>query len=474
MSVLAIDQGTSGTKAIVVDDAGTVLALAEETVRPQYLPGGAVEQSPAELLESVLTAGRRAIAEAGVPIEVISLANQGETVLAWDPATGEPLTSALVWQDSRAQTVCDQLRERGGEIAQRTGLVLDPYFSAPKMTWIRENLTRAGVVTTSDTWLLHQLTGEFVTDVSTASRSLIMDLDARTWDNELLGYFGLDGEAMPRIAACDELIGSTSAFGGAIPVGGVIVDQQAALLAEGCVGVGEAKCTYGTGAFLLMNTGTAAPRSTNGLTTSVAWTIRGESKYCIDGQVFTAASAIRWLQELGLISDAREIDTAAAPDSGGVSFVPALAGLAAPWWRADAQAAFCGMSLATNRGQLIRAVLEGIAAQIADLAAACAADLGDSLRSLRVDGGLTRSSVLMQAQADLLQLPVEVYPSAHATALGAAALGRLAVRPRESTPIVEWTPEHVYTPRWSADHASDFMGNWRAAVERTLPPEGER
>jgi len=474
VSVLAIDQGTSGTKAIVVDGAGTVLALAEESVRPQYLADGAVEQSPAELLESVLTAGRRAIAEAGVPIEVISLANQGETVLAWDPISGEPLTTALVWQDSRAQSVCDRLREHGAEIAERTGLVLDPYFSAPKMTWIRENFTRDGVVTTSDAWLLHQLTGEFVTDVATASRSLIMDLDARAWDPELLRHFGLEGEALPRIVACDEVIGMTSAFGGSIPVGGVIVDQQAALLAEGCLRVGEAKCTYGTGAFLLMNTGAAAPRSANGLTTSVAWTIRGESQYCIDGQVFTAASAIRWLQELGLISDARDIDTASAADSGNVSFVPALAGLAAPWWRADAKAAFSGMSLATDRGQLIRAVLEGIAAQIADLAAACAADLGDSLRALRVDGGLTRSSVLMQAQADLLQLPIEVYPSAHATALGAAALGRLSVRPDESVPVVDWTPEHVYEPGWSADRAADFMGNWRAAVERSLPPKGER
>jgi glycerol kinase len=254
----------------------------------------------------------------------------------------------------------------------------------------------------------------------------------------------------------------------------VIVDQQAALLAEGCLEVGEAKCTYGTGAFLLMNTGTSAPRSTNGLTTSVAWTIRGESKYCIDGQVFTAASAIRWLQELGLISDARDIDTAAAADSGNVSFVPALAGLAAPWWRADAKAAFSGMSLATDRGQLVRAVLEGIAAQIADLAAACAADLGDSLKTLRVDGGLTRSAVLMQAQADILQLPIEVYPSAHATALGAAALGRLAIRTQESVPAIDWTPEHVYEPRWSSDRAADFMGNWRAAVERTLLSEGER
>ena len=474
VSVLAIDQGTSGTKAIVVDDAGTVLALAEEPVRPQYLADGAVEQSPIELLESVLTAGRRAIDEAGVPIEVISLANQGETVLAWDRATGEPLTTALVWQDSRAQSVCDRLRGHSDVIAARSGLVLDPYFSAPKMAWIRENFTREGVVTTSDTWLLHRLTGEFVTDVSTASRSLIMNLDARAWDDELLGYFGLEGEALPRIAACDEVIGQTNAFGGSIPVGGVIVDQQAALLAEGCLEVGEAKCTYGTGAFLLMNTGTSAPRSTNGLTTSVAWTIRGESKYCIDGQVFTAASAIRWLQELGLISDARDIDTAAAADSGNVSFVPALAGLAAPWWRADAKAAFSGMSLATDRGQLIRAVLEGIAAQIADLAAACAADLGDSLKSLRVDGGLTRSAVLMQAQADILQLPIEVYPSAHATALGAAALGRLAVRPQEAVPALEWVPEHVYEPRWNADRAADFMGNWRAAVMRTLSMEGER
>jgi len=474
VSVLAIDQGTSGTKAIVVDEAGTVLALAEEVVRPQYLADGAVEQNPAELLDSVLAAGRRAIAEAGVPIEAISLANQGETVLAWDPATGEPLTTALVWQDSRAQSVCDRLRTHAELIAQRSGLVLDPYFSAPKMTWIRENLTRDGVVTTSDAWLLHRLTGEFVTDVSTASRSLILDLDSRQWDDELLDLFGLADEPMPRITACDELIGMTSAFGDSIPVGGVIVDQQAALLAEGCLEVGEAKCTYGTGAFLLMNTGTSAPRSTNGLTTSVAWSIRGESKYCIDGQVFTAASAIRWLQDLGLIDDARDIDTAAAPDSGQVSFVPALAGLAAPWWRADAKAAFSGMSLATDRGQLIRAVLEGIAAQIADLAAACSADLGSSLTSLRVDGGLTRSAVLMQAQADILQLPIEVYPSAHATALGAAALGRLAVRPQESVPAVDWTPEHVYEPQWSADRAGQFMDSWRAAVRRTLPAEGER
>ncbi|MGI9135688.1 MAG: FGGY family carbohydrate kinase [Candidatus Nanopelagicales bacterium] len=474
MSVLAIDQGTSGTKAIVVDDSGTVLAMAEETVRPQYLADGGVEQSAAELLESVLTAGHRAIDQAGVPIEVISLANQGETVLAWDPATGEPLTTALVWQDSRSQSVCDRLRPHSDVIAERSGLVLDPYFSAPKMTWIREHLTRDGVVTTSDSWLLHQLTGEFVTDVSTASRSLILDLDSREWDDELLGYFGLRGEALPRITACDELIGSTDAFGGSIPVGGVIVDQQAALLAEGCLSIGEAKCTYGTGAFLLMNTGVAAPRSTHGLTTSVAWTIRGESKYCIDGQVFTAASAIRWLQELGLISDAREIDTAAAANSGNVSFVPALAGLAAPWWRADAKAAFSGMSLATDRGQLIRAVLEGIAAQIADLAAACAADLGSPLTSLRVDGGLTRSAVLMQAQADILQLPIEVYPSAHATALGAAALGRLAIRPSESVPAVDWIPERIYEPHWNADRAADFMGNWRAAVERTLPTEGVR
>jgi len=403
-------------------------------------------------------------------IDAVALANQGETVLAWDRSTGEPLSPAIVWQDSRSQEVCDELGNHRDYVAARTGLVLDPYFSAPKMTWLRRHVTREGVVTTTDSWLLHQLTGEFVTDVTTASRSLVMDLDAMRWDAELLELFGLEDEWLPRIVACDEVIGSTSVFGGEVPVAGLIVDQQSALLAEGCFEVGSAKCTFGTGAFLLANTGREATRSANGLTTSVAWRTADEAAYCLDGQVYTAASAVRWMTDLGLIASAQDMDDAAAPDSAGVLFVPSLAGLAAPWWRSDALASLSGLSLAATRGHLVRAVLEGIAAQVADLMRVFSADMGAPINSLRVDGGLTRSAVLMQAQADLLQVPVEVYPSSHATPLGAAALARLALSPglRLADVLWTWEPARVYTPRWSADRAADFLGRWRDAVEATL------
>lgn len=469
MSVLAIDQGTSGTKAIVVDHTGVVLALAERSVHPQYLSGGRVEQDPAELLESVLSAGLAAVESAGVPIEVVALANQGETVLAWDPTTGAPLTQALVWQDSRAQSVCDELAEHRGQIAQRSGLVLDPYFSAPKMTWIRRNLTTQGVVTTTDTWLVHALTGEFVTDVTTASRSLVLGIDDVAWDDDLLALFGLAEEQMPRLVSCDDIVGTTRAFGREAPVAGLIVDQQAALFAENCLDVGQAKCTFGTGAFLLSNSGARAPRSAHGLTASVAWRTSHGTEYCLDGQVYTAASAIRWLKDLGLLSTSREMDTLSAPDSAGVLFIPALAGLAAPWWRSEARAAWSGLNLATQRGHLIRSVLEGIAAQVTDLVRVMEADMGSPIASLRVDGGLTKSPVLMQVQADLLQCPVEIYPSAHATPLGAAAMARLAVEPGLSLEeaVWPWAPSGVHEPTWSADRAADFLGRWRTAVEAT-------
>jgi glycerol kinase len=276
MTVLAIDQGTSGTKAIVVDGDGDgqILAVAETSVRPSYLPGGSVEQNPEALLSSVLDAGQRAIALVGQPLEAVAIANQGETVLAWDPTTGLPLSQAIVWQDRRAEPLCAALTDHGEWIAERTGLVLDPYFSAPKMAWLRQNVTTAGVVTTTDTWLVHHLTGEFVTDASTAGRSLLLDLDKVDWDPELLELFKLGGEVLPRIVACDETIGITSAFGAEARVAGLVVDQSAALLAEGCLEPGTAKCTFGTGAFLLANSGPTAVRSTSGLTTSIAWRAR--------------------------------------------------------------------------------------------------------------------------------------------------------------------------------------------------------
>ncbi|MGI5466751.1 FGGY family carbohydrate kinase [Streptomyces sp. CA-132043] len=466
-AILSIDQGTSGTKAIVVDAEDGTVALAEAALRPAYLAGGGVEQNPAELLDSVLDTGRRAVKEAHRPIAAVALANQGETVLAWDPGTGTPLSPAIVWQDRRAESVCAELAGHAEHLAQRTGLVLDPYFSAPKMAWLRRHLTRDGVVTTTDTWLVHHLTGEFVTDATTAGRSLLLDLDTATWDHGLTELFGLGTERLPRIAACDDIVGTTRAFGPEVPVAGLIVDQQAALVAEGCLAPGTAKCTYGTGAFLLANTGLHPVRSSAGLTTSVAWQAAGRTPYCVDGQVYTVASAVRWLQDLGLIRSAADLDALAAADAEGVLCVPALAGLAAPWWAPEATASLTGMTLATRREHLVLAVLQGIAAQVAALGALVARDLGRPLSRLRADGGLTRSAVLMQAQADIAQLPVDIYPYAHATPLGAAALARCALDPALGleAAVGDWQPTTVYEPRWSADRAEEFRTTWAQAAE---------
>jgi len=468
-TVLSIDQGTSGTKAVVVDDDGKILGLAEQTVRPHYLPGSGVEQDPQELLDSVLQAGRSAVAQSGALIDIVTIANQGETVLAWDPATGKPLSNMIVWQDRRAESICAGLVEHKADFEKRTGLVLDPYFSAPKQAWVRRNVTREGVVTTSDSWLIHQLTGEFVTDVSTASRSLTTSLDSTEWDRELLDLFELGDEQLPKILPSDAIAGSTTAFGGLMPVGGLIVDQQAALLAENCLAPGEAKCTFGTGAFLLANTGHGALRSSAGLAASVAWTVKDEPTYCFDGQVYTAASAVRWLQQLGFIKAASELDIVAAKDSEGVFSVPAFAGLAAPWWSPESKASITGMTLSTGPEHIVLAVLQGIAAQVAELGALVASDIGQPLQRLRVDGGLTQSRVLMQAVADLMQIEIDVYPSQHATPLGAAALARVALDPSRTLQdaVIPWSPSTVYEPKWSADEAAEFRARWSFAVEAT-------
>lgn len=468
-TVLAIDQGTSGTKAVVVSGEGKVLALSEVPVRPTYLPGGGVEQNPQELLNSVIRSGRNAVNSAKTEIDIVTLANQGETVLAWDPETGKPLSNMIVWQDRRAESICAELRDEAADIAQRTGLVLDPYFSAPKQAWIRRNITTEGVVTTSDSWLLHQLTGEFVTDVATASRSLVMDLNSADWDPHLLDLFGLIHEQMPAILPNDSLAGSTTAFGQNSAVGGLIVDQQAALIAQNCLGVGEAKCTFGTGAFLLANTGRTAVRSTAGLSSSIGWQQGGHNNYCLDGQIYTAASAVRWLEQLAFIDSAVDLDRVAAPDSHGVMCVPAFAGLAAPWWRPDAKVTITGMTLSTGAEHLVRAVLEGIAAQVAEVARCMATDLGKPLQRLRVDGGLTQSKVLMQAVADLMQIPVDVYPSQHATPLGAVALARTALDSQLALEdaIVDWNPAMTFEPEWSSDQAEEFSSRWRNVAENT-------
>ncbi|MEU0600968.1 FGGY family carbohydrate kinase [Streptomyces sp. NPDC006393] len=471
-AVLAVDQGTSGTKALVVCPERGVLGTGFAPVRPRHLPGGLVEVDPAELYGSVLDAGHRALAEAGEPVAAMGLANQGETVLAWDPATGRPLTDALVWQDRRAQRLCDELTEQAEELRQLTGLPLDPYFAAPKMAWIRRHLTRDGVVTTSDAWLVHRLTGAFVTDAATAGRTQLLDLDRATWSPRALEVYGLSGERLPEVVDNAAHIGTTTAFGSGIPLTGLIVDQQAALLAQRVTGPGGAKCTYGTGAFLLAHTGDTPRRGASGLVSCVAWRLAGRTAHCLDGQVYTAASAVRWLTDLGVITGAADLDPVggAVPDTGGVTFVPALAGLAAPWWRGDLRGSLTGLGLDTAPGHLVRALCEGIAAQVVELADAAAADLGGPLDSLRVDGGLTRSALLMQTQADLLQRPVEVSALPEATALGAAALARLGVDDRLTVEdaLPEWKPAAVHEPRVSSAEAAERLGAFRTAVTALL------
>jgi glycerol kinase len=350
-------------------------------------------------------------------------------------------------------------------LTELTGLPLDPYFAAPKMTWLRREGGVEGVVTTVDAWLNWRLAGAFVTDAATASRTMLLDLESVTWSAEACEIFGLDVDAQPRLVDCDAAIGETTAFGPSLPLTGLAADQQAALFAESCFQPGEAKCTYGTGAFILANAGESVARSRAQLAACVAWRLDGRTTYCLDGQVYSAGSAVSWLQELGLIGEPAELDRADGGDEE-VIFVPALAGLGAPFWAPQARGAWFGLSLASRREDLIRALVWGIAAQVASLAHAIGDDAGRPLERLRVDGGLTRSAALMQAQADLLQAPVECYPSPDATALGAGALARLGVRaaktPAEA--VGDWTPAAIFEPRIRAAEAAERLERWRAAA----------
>lgn len=469
MAVLAIDQGTSATKAVVVADDGSVIGLAEVPVVVHATADGGVELDADALWTSVVAAGEQALAAAGRPaLHAIGLANQGETVMAWDRATGRPEGPAIVWQDRRSSSICDALAHHGPRLAHLTGLELDPYFVAPKMAWLRERVAAQLTITTTDTWLLHRLCGAFVSDVATAGRTLLLDLETGSWSDEACAIFGLHAADLPTVVGNAQPLGECSTFGGNVPITGACVDQQAALFAEGCHTAGEAKCTYGTGAFMLACTGSTPTRSTNGLVGCPAWRLGDELTWCLDGQVYTVGAAVSWLIDMGIMSEPADLDHlgGGVADAAGVTFVPALAGLAAPYWKPHAKAAFTGMSLGTERGHLVRAAIDGIAAQVALLAQAAGRDLCAPLTRLRVDGGLTRSRTLLQVQADLLQCPVEVYPSPHATALGVGAFAALGAG--LPAPSDAWRPSAVVEPAISADEAAHRLARWRAVADATM------
>jgi glycerol kinase len=473
VNVLAIDQGTSSTKALVIDADGRVLGEGQAPVSPRASADGTVLQDPLELERSVILAGRTALAAAGEAVSAIGLGNQGETVLRWDRDSGQPLGPAISWQDRRAAVITRELSEQAELLESLSGLPLDPYFAAPKMTLLAREGAGAGVITTIDAWLTHRLTGAFVTDRATASRTMLMELAGGQWSAEACAIFALEVGALPEIVGNAQIVGETDAFGALLPVGGLIVDQQAALFAQSCHSTGEAKCTYGTGAFILANAGPTAVHSTSRLAACVAWDLGGATTYCLDGQTYTAGAAISWLSQIGLLIDASRLDDTCAPGPPRAQeplFVPALAGLGAPYWAPHARGGWVGLSLATGAGDLVRAVLWGIAAQVAVLAGSVGQDLGRPLTRLRVDGGLSRSVRLLQAQADLLQVPVERYPAPDATAIGVGAMARLAsdsaLDPKRA--VAPWEPSAVFEPSISADQAAEHLADFEAAAEAVI------
>lgn len=462
-AVLAIDQGTTATKAMVVRDDGVILSTAEAPLEVRAGADGAVEVEPGALLQSVLSAAKAALVATSHPVVAVGLANQGETVLAWDPATGRPLSPCLVWQDRRAQSVCRDLAGASERLQQLSGLRLDPYFSAPKMAWLRRHGYRDGVVTTSDSWLIHQLTGQFVTDLATASRSMLLDVRTLDWSDEAWSTFDLH-EQRPRLVANDEIVGVTDRFGPELPLAGLIVDQQAALWAQRCTERGQAKCTYGTGAFLLANTGAMPAASELGLAASLAWHTRRSTRWCLDAQAYTVGAVLTWLVRVGLLDDAGGLDAILShtTPAAGVAFLPALAGLGAPHWQPQASGRFTGLSLSTTAADMVRAAVEGIAFLVAELADAVSEDLRAPLQALKVDGGLTRSRGFLQLQADLLGAAIHASESPHATGLGTAELALMAVS-GHTFPDPEHHPTLIH-PTTPAPHRRARRDAWRSAV----------
>ena len=489
--LLAIDQGTTSSRAIVFDSHGAVRTVAQREFRQHYPAGGWVEHDPEEIWSSTLAVTREALAAAGGAVAAIGITNQRETTVVWDRASGAPIHRAIVWQDRRTAAHCRALRDAGHEpaVGAKTGLLLDPYFSATKLAWILDHVdgarerAAAGDLAfgTIDTFLVWRLTGGAVhaTDATNASRTLLFDIHAQAWDDTLLALFDVPRSVLPEVRDSAADFGTTSmdVLGHAIPIGGVAGDQHAATVGQACFAPGMVKSTYGTGCFAVMNTGSEAIRSRHRLLTTVAWRLEGRPTFALEGSIFVAGAAVQWLRDgLGLIGTAPETEALAAglPDSGGVYLVPAFTGLGAPHWDPDARGAIFGLTRDSGPAHLARAALESVCFQTRDLMAAMAADRGADIERLRVDGGMVENTWLLQALADIVDVTVERPRVAETTALGAACLAGLQTGVFRSVEDIgeRWARDAELAPRMSGQERRRLVRGWESAVARTLEHRG--
>ena len=486
--LLALDQGTTSSRAIVFRDDAAIVGLAQREFTQLYPQPGWVEHDPREIWATQVAVAIQALGEAGLApsrIAALGVTNQRETTIVWDCRTGEPVYNAIVWQDRRTADFCAQLKAAGfeAEVQRRTGLLLDPYFSGTKLRWILDHVAGARARAergelafgTVDSWLIWNLTGGRVhaTDVSNASRTLLLNLESADWDEEMLRLLDVPRAVLPEVLPSSGLFGEVTSplAGWPFPIAGVAGDQQAALFGQACFEPGMGKNTYGTGCFLLQNTGTAPVWSNNRLLTTIAWRTPESLEYALEGSVFIGGAVVQWLRDgLKLIRSAPEIEALAAsvPDSGGVFLVPAFVGLGAPHWDPYARGAMLGLTRGTTEAHVARAALESIALQSADLLEAMQLDAHQELKELRVDGGACRNNLLLQMQADFLQAPVVRSAVTETTALGAAYLAGLATGVYKSTHEIssQWRAERRFEPRMPADQAAAMRARWKQAVER--------
>lgn len=487
--LLALDQGTTSSRAIVFDRGGDIVASAQREFRQHFPRPGYVEHDAEEIWASqrdVCCEALKSAKLAAADIVAIGITNQRETVVVWDRATGEPIHPAIVWQDRRTSAECDRLREAGQEslVHSKTGLLLDPYFSGTKLAWILDHVTGARAAAeagrlacgTIDTWLVHRLTGGkvHVTDASNASRTLLMNIHTGEWDDELLACLRVPRAMLPEIRSSSEVYGEVASIVelAGVPIAGIAGDQQAALFGQACYEPGLAKNTYGTGCFMLMNTGAQPVESKNRLLTTIAWNVGGRTEFALEGAVFVGGAVVQWLRDgLGIIKTSADVMALAdsVPDSGGVFVVPAFVGLGAPHWDPYARGAIIGITRGTTAGHIARAAVESIALQVADLADSMRSDASNALAELRVDGGASVNDALLQYQADIMQRPVVRPKITETTALGAAYLAGLAtgVWPDQESIAGHWKVDRRFEPRMSADEAATIRARWADAVGRT-------